>query len=195
MDDNEIYVIELLKRKFNITLCKIPETEDSRSPDFKGYRGKELILHAELKTIVPSSAPTGWFVVTHKDGSKSAIPDVNALSRLAYKIHKSYGQLILFPQPRVLILLNDDPNVDLGHLEGVYTGYELHTDGKNEIISPCYDYGFSKRIDNEKSVVDLYLWIDRHNGNAIYLKTTNQVGEDLADNAFDISHNNSHENR
>lgn len=183
ISNDERFVIDLLKREYGVDLRKIPES-NSASPDFEFCPEDKREFVAELKSVEQSPPPKGWVVVTHSDGTSGAIPDNRNDSRVGTIIHKAWRQLKKYDEPKALVFLNHDSFCDIGHLEAAYSGCGLFTDGQHNAVDVSSLRVAAGRIAEEKTKIDLYIWIDEQRGNKVYIRTTGDEGERLADAHF-----------
>lgn len=185
VSQSERYVIDLLKRRFGIFLFKVPEDDEAR-PDFECIRDGQRVFMAELKDIkyYPPSEQRGWTIpqLDEKFCHFSHRTD-NAVSRVADKIHDAFRQLKTSPSPRVLILLNDDSMVDVKDLEEAFTGQHVYGSEAFSYVNVVSKKIAEGKIREEKSKIDLYVWIERRN-EKIQFRYPTQIGHNLAHSLF-----------
>lgn len=184
---SERYVIGLLKRRFGIILSKVPENHEAQ-PDFEYILDGQRVFVAELKDIEyhPPSEQRGWTIPKpdEKFCHFSHRTD-NAVSRVADKIHNAFCQLKTSPPPRVLIFLNDDSMVDVKDLEEAFTGQHVYGNEEFSYVNVVSKNIAGGKIREEKSKIDLYVWIERRN-EKIQFRYPTQIGHNLAHSLFPV---------
>lgn len=192
MTDDERFVADLFKRRYGLVVQKIPESASS-SPDFEIYSQGDRIVVAELKTVEDSCQfedsdrlvqGRSWLVITRKDGSQGAIPDDSSVSRIRTRIHAAWKQLRAWDGPRAVIFLNSDPTADAGHMQTAVIGLGYFADDKGSLIVAPPPSAAADRIAEEKDMIDVYIWIDRPQGDRVSVLTTTETGEHLAESYF-----------
>lgn len=116
-----------------------------KTPDFKVYKKKKLQFLCEVKAVIENS-----------NTSNDTTPN-----QLTNDIHDSFKKFKdVNPEhsvPNVLAFVNRKITAGVDYLEDVLTGHWYMDDGK---AYPFYVYYSEGRIKNEKSEIDLYLWLE-----------------------------------
>jgi hypothetical protein len=175
----------LLKRRFGIILSKVLENHEAQ-PDFEYIRDGQRVFVAELKDIEyhPPSEQRGWTIPKPDEKShRFSHKTDNAVSRVADKIHDAFRQLKTSPPPRILILLNGDSMVDVKDLEEAFTGQHVYGSEAFSYVNVVSKKIAEGKIREEKSKIDLYIWIERRN-EKIQFRYPTQVGHNLAHSLF-----------
>lgn len=138
----EIIVKEHLENK-GLKIIKIPEG-DFKTVDFGVYQENRLICYLEEKTI--QLTPLAW---------KNIDPIYGTIAR---HIHDAIRQFkSINPDrivPNVLSLTSMDQARSIDDLEVTLTGHVITAGGK---MRPIHNM---KKLENELSLIDLYLWFD-----------------------------------
>jgi hypothetical protein len=133
----------------------------SKTPDFRVYRGSEFVFFCEVKSAVEDewldrqllSAPTETLV-----GGVRQDPIYN---RIENKIHQAVQQFDAVnpnqAHPNVLVLVNHDRHADRVDLEAVLAGSIPLQGGGRLRGFTNYSHG---RIRDDKFRIHLYLWLD-----------------------------------
>ena len=133
------------------------ERKQSKTPDFRVFRGDAFVFYAEVKTIDAEQ----WSTQSTDESSEHAWQDPT-YNRLATKVHEAARQFQAVnpdgQHPNVLIFVNFASSAKYGDLLSVVTGYLHSDDGGRRPIFGKYAEG---RIRNERDDIDLYVWIDR----------------------------------
>ena len=177
--------MNFLHGRFDVLLEKIPEAVET-SPDFTIVNNERQIAVAELKDIeyFPASEDRGWTMT--KPGEPHYpfnYRDDNAVSRVASKIHEAYKQLRNSSLPRIIVFLNYDSLVDVKDLEEAFSGEHLYENTEFSYINTVSKKIAAGRIDKEKTMIDLYIWIDKST-QEIWFRYPTQTGFDLAHKYF-----------
>lgn len=184
--NTEKFVQRLFKERYGVRLEKIPETS-SKSPDFKFiYKDKQIAV-AELKQLehTPPSEINGWEIIQETEGIIEATRKDNAPSRVSDCIYKAYKQLIQYPiEPKILILLNMSPLIDIGDLEEACNGYTRYGNGRIQYLNHASRKIAFGKIKEIKNYIDLYIWIDQLHDLKTWFRYTNNIGEKLVYSYF-----------
>jgi hypothetical protein len=182
--DSERFVMDLFLRRFGLGLTKVPETK-CPMPDFEFVRDNQRLFVAELKDIEhqPMSEKAGWTLPGPDDECPVAHRTDNAVRRVANKIHDAFKQLGNFTCPRVLIFLNHDSMVDEKDLMEAFTGQLPYSNGVITVINTVSKGIANGRIREEKTQIDLYIWIQKEN-DKVFFRYPTQAGCDLVRDLF-----------
>jgi hypothetical protein len=157
MPRDERWIQEFFSEVYGLELRKLSELPASTA-DFEHLSASGRDFVAELKTLIwePPSAERGWTL--NPDGS--AERDDNAPERVASKIHEAFKQLRGYSEPKILVLLNCDPALDVLDLLEAYRGYLVYGDASFGYVNRMSRQLAEGRIRFEKSSIDLYIWLD-----------------------------------
>jgi hypothetical protein len=127
---------------------------------------RSAVVEVKLIERTPRAVENGW-----KDVSPSGVSTAvlwyerqdNAPSRVCALIHKAYQQLAGYAEPKVLVFVNEEHVVDVDDLTEAATGAMYYEgDGIAYINGVTGTKEAHRRIEDESSKIDLYVWIDRH---------------------------------
>ena len=178
--ESEKFIQDLFNKKFGIKLIKIKESSD-KSPDFEFINNETRVFVCELKDIqyAERTSENGWSI-SYYNSIKEATRIDNSVSRVAQKIYDGHKQLVSYSEPKVLIILNSEPLVDIKDLVEAYDGYHSYGNedfGYNNVCSAKISNG---RIKSVKQNIDLYIWIDVARDLNIFFRYTSQKGHEIA---------------
>jgi hypothetical protein len=166
----EGYVREMFASRFQLDLRKLTEARGPgrKTADFEMLDGvvRSAVVEVKLIERTPRTVENGWKDVT-PDGLSTAVHFYerrdNAPSRVCALIHKAYQQLVRYAEPKVLVFVNDERVVDVDDLTEAVTGAMYYeSDAIAYINGVTGTKEAHKRIEDEASKIDLYVWIDRH---------------------------------
>jgi hypothetical protein len=154
----EVYVREVLERRFGVVLRKLPESH-LPTPDYEllleGRR--EAVLEVKLIERAPRTDGNGW--QKHADGSVTRKD--NGPGRVGALIHNGWKQLRQYSDPKVLAFVNDE-TLDVLDLEEAFNGFLGYgTDETGYVLNTASRSIAEGRIREEKWGIDLYVWLDR----------------------------------
>lgn len=182
--------------RFQLDLRKLPEARawGRKTADFEILNGAAPSAVVEVKLVerTPRSIENGWRDVT-PGGLSTTLRCYqrrdNAPSRVCALIHKAYQQLVLYTEPKVLVFVNDEPVVDVDALTEAVTGAMYYeNDGIPYINGVTGTTEAHRRIEDEASKIDLYVWIDRHRRGADpFFRFGSTTGRELALRMFGAS--------
>jgi hypothetical protein len=116
-----------------------------KTSDFKVYKGQQLQFFCEVKAVVDKG-----------DTENDTIPN-----QLTDDIHDAFKKFkdvnVCHAVPNVLAFVNRKITAGVDYLEDVLTGHWYMDNGN---VYPFYVYYSDGRIKNEKSEIDLYLWLE-----------------------------------
>lgn len=190
MDASEVFVQQLLRAQYGITLAKIPET-DQRTPDFEFMVNTELKFVAELKTLTyeKPSVERGWEITQLPSGITKATRDDNAPARIGRAIYKAWKQLKEYSVPKIVIRLNEDSFVDILDLHEAYTGKLLYEGEGFSYINTASKRVATGDLCKVHNDLDLFIFIDRRQSDRVFLRFLTKCGYDLACCFFDAPNN------
>jgi len=135
------------------------EMRQSRTPDFRVFRGGEFLFYCEVKHVEQDR----WLEM-HADGALpgqivgGARPDPT-FNRLTDDIHNAFQQFDAVnpgrQSPNVLFLFNSDRQCGMTDLLAVLEGNLYAADG---VVEPCFRNYSEGRIKDEKFAIDLYIF-------------------------------------
>jgi len=195
MSSSEKYVHDLFLNQYRIPLIKMDDFDGryGKEPDFEYCENNKRIFVCELKeyeTINPSEKD-GWEITHHPDGSVESTRNNIAPSKISWNILCAYDQLKKYSEPKILIFLNHYPGYDIRDLEETYRGFSEYVIGDRKIKDVYYKQA-SESVKEEKTKIDLYIWIDASDKNMslerdeIYLRTVTVIGQEIAKKYFSI---------
>lgn len=160
MELEETYVRALFEKRYRVALQKVPRC-DTPTYDFDLIGDGVAVAALEVKAIKPveHTTETGW--TKTKLGFWTRVD--NSPQRLADDIHKAWKQLQGSPLPKILTFVNED-GLDVMDMEDAFHGglYYGNKETGHYYFNPASGQRAAvKRIADEKSKIDLYVWIDR----------------------------------
>jgi hypothetical protein len=164
--EEEIYVRKLLGDRYGACLHKIPKSEQEgvKTPDYELLVTDVRVAVLEVKRLVrtPRTPENGWQVKVSANGIREASRTDNAPQRVSKLIHEAWKQLHIVPDPKILVFVNDESQMDSLDLQEAFNGF-LHYG--NDSLG-YYKNAVSAKVANgaireEKWQIDLYVWIDR----------------------------------
>lgn len=164
---DETYVRRLLEERYGLNLRKLDEERDAKTPDYELIDDGVRAAIAEIKTLghVERSEAKGWKVERHTPFSWSASRTDNGPSRVSDHVHAAAKQLRRFETPRVLILLNQEPLLDVHDLEEAVHGYLPYGNEESGYFLNTASMRIAEgRIREDRWIIDLYLWIEPRKG-------------------------------
>lgn len=193
MTPSEQYVRDLFEGRYRVSLKKIDDNDgkNGQEPDFEYLENEKRIFVCELKeyeTINPSEE-AGWEKIHHPDGAIGFTRTSRAPDKIKKSIYKAYQQLKKYAEPKILIFLNHYPGLNVKDLEETFTGFSEYKIGGRRVVDNYYRRA-SERVIEEKSKIDLYIWIDTPDKNSslesdnIYMRTVTNIGQKLAEAYF-----------
>jgi hypothetical protein len=87
------------------------------------------------------------------------------------------------PEPKVLILLNED-NLDVLDLEEAISGFQVYTSESGVEIENTRSSYIADRIQDDAPEIDLYIWIDRMKEGTIQFRMMTEAGGRLVEEYF-----------
>jgi hypothetical protein len=165
---------------FALELRKIAEGSKP-TPDFDVFAAGRHVAVLEVKAL--ESTPPVVALDEIADGNLiEGAPGVdNCASRVATKIHEAGRQLEGAHLPRILVLLNDGSEADSSDLWETLRGFLTTEDGvKFWTLSPTVRC----RMADDRSKIDLYVWVDKDSGEGPRLVPFSAVGRKLRSEYF-----------
>ena len=127
--EEEIYVRKLLGDCYGARLHKIPKSEQEgvKTPDFELLVTDVRVAVLEVKHLVrtPRTPENGWQVKVSANGIREATRTDNAPQRVSKLIHEAWKQLHTVPDPKILVFVNDETQMDSLDLQEAFNGF-LH---------------------------------------------------------------------
>jgi hypothetical protein len=181
MSRSERFLLDYLASEYKVVLQKIPESF-LKSPDYELVQDGVRQFVAELKTLeyCEPTPERGWTVHADELGIRHATRQDNSVARVARNIHDAYKQLRTYPQPKVLILLNEDGFPDVRDLEEVYRGEMVYGNSDFSYVNTTSRKIAQGMIKHEKCRIDLYIWVDRKQTVKTFFRSVTTAGRDLA---------------
>jgi hypothetical protein len=164
--EEEIYVRKLLRDRYAACLRKIPRSEQEgvKTPDYELLvtNGRAAVLEVKRLVRTPRTPENGWHVKVSSTGIREATRIDNAPQRVSKLIHEAFKQLNTVPDPKILVFVNDETQMDSLDLLEAFNGFLYYG---NDSVG-YYKNTVSAKVANgairdEKWRIDLYVWIDR----------------------------------
>lgn len=149
--------MDFYKQRYGLSLEKIPEG-GSKTPDFICMSDGKTIFVAELKTLVRDIVSEDAGYVFEEDGFATKEREDNSVNRIRSRIEKAVGQLKLYTEPKIVILLNRD-GLDHLDLKEAVDGWLSYGEGKSKVINRRSAY-IAADLKEHISKIDLITWID-----------------------------------
>lgn len=189
MTRDEQFVRKFFQWRWGLVLTKIPESNTEKRPDFECQIDSVVVFVCELKTLedVEPSKEAGWEIEHDPEFDiTSASRDCNAVNRVATIVCNAQKQLITRTEPRVLTILNDDHSVDITDFFEAIRGWRRYAseDGSVSYINEAAKPIARGRFEKLHGDIDLYVWINRHDGNKAWLRYISERGRDLGIKVF-----------
>ncbi len=176
IDENEEFVLNEFKRRFDISLLKLPESPKNQTPDVTfNINGNEIV--AEIKTIENAFR-------INLDTSKMQMNDDgfleieqggedNTWSRVARAIEKASYQLVMSEiNIKAVILLNKDCAIS-EDLDDILNGYITVDRFKSHLPK-----GVQISVKNWKCNPSLIFWIDKAKSE-FYIRSIGEIPESI----------------
>ena len=187
----EQYVKELFEERFGIELSKIKKPKGkgkSPYPDFEFVVENRREFVCEVKGFISEvfSEERGWKLTPGGKVWESERED-NAPSRVAKKIEKGVDQLRSYApsEPKVLIFVTDNSFLDEMDLFEAFHGFLCYGDEHGLFYKNVASQGIANgRLKPKKREIDLYIWLNRFDSDAISLKAVTKTGKTLAERFF-----------
>lgn len=163
---DERYVRAVLFERFGTELRRLPEGTE-RTPDYEllAQAGRAAVLEVKTVELTPRTPENGWNVTPQGEHMWEATRRDNAPQRVGAHIHSAAGQLIRFGDPKILVILNHDPLVDVLDLEEAVQGYQPYgTEETGYLINTASKRIAEGHIRDERWLIDLYVWIEPPKG-------------------------------
>jgi hypothetical protein len=169
-----------------VTLGKILASTKSPSPDFEFIQESRRVFVAELKQLgyVQPSKDAGWTIIAKSDDAVEATRLDNAPSRVSDCIYNAYKQLVQYQEPKVLILLDTSPGLDVGDLEEAFNGCMVYKNKNVQYINIVSRKIAHGKINEVKNCIDLYIWIDQLQNSKTWFRYTTAIGKRIAHHHF-----------
>jgi hypothetical protein len=183
----EKYVRELFATRFKTDLRKLPVSRKAgvKTADYELLAGAERAAVLEVKRLerTPRTPKNGWRVI-ERNGVCHAEREDNGPARAGRAIHAAHQQLRNYVEPKVLVFVNDESVMDVQDLGEAFNGFLNY--GNDEVgyankASAKIAYG---DIREEKKLIDLYVWIDRHGTNDAVFRFTTDAGLNVTQRFF-----------
>lgn len=166
----EAYVRDLFARLYGLRLRKLAESRLHRQKtvDFELLHedGRAAVVEVKNLERTPRLPEYGWRDETPAGwpaAIRSFSRDDNAPSRICALIHTGYQQLASYPDPKVLVFVNDEHLADIGDLEEAVTGVMVYENDEVTLINGVTSRRREhQRIIDEALKIDLYVWAERH---------------------------------
>ena len=179
----EVYVREFCFQKFGVVLRKIPESTVSgvKTADFELLDGEQRVAVVEVKQteLTPRNAEFGWVdeevKIPEAYGPRDPSLTVKTRpdrgpKRVGKLIAEAWKQLANYDSPRVLVIVNDEPQLDVNDLSEAWNGFLVYgteeTGYLRNVVSKKIARG---HIKDSKGKIDLYIWFDRHYGKGTHI--------------------------
>lgn len=162
--DDERYVRELVAELYGVQLSKVPES-DAKTFDYELLSEGRLVAAVEVKRlgVAPRTPENGW--VRTEGGFMTRPAGDNGPARVGKAIHEAYKQLAKATDPKVLVFVNDEHLIDALDLKEALDGYLVYGDDNvGRFKNPTGMKIAQGRIREEKTLIDLYVWINRYEG-------------------------------
>jgi len=162
---SERHVQQLFKARYGIVLDKIDEHngKGGRTSDFEYVLDGQRVFVCELKEFidVPLTEEYGFSVDKLPSGVVRASKKHNATNRISDAIESGFAQLVKYPEPKILTILNRSRFMGLDDLEETYKGYRVLGIENGITHLDVYARRASEgKIKDMKKAIDLYIWID-----------------------------------
>ncbi len=162
--ESEQYFRELALRRWSTVLAKLPESA-LKGPDYELLKDGQRVALAEVKLVerLPMTPEHGWLPDPSSPGAFTLNRIDNAPSRVGRKLHEAWKQLRAFSEPKILVYVNDDSDVDRMDLHEAINGFMVYgNDETGRIVNTVSKRIAAGDIREEKYRIDLYVWVDRH---------------------------------
>jgi hypothetical protein len=188
--EEEMYVRKLLGDRYGACLRRIPKSEEEgvKTPDYELLVTNARVAVLEVKRLVrtPRNPENGWQMKMSSNGICEATRIDNAPQRVSKIIHEAFKQLNTVPDPKILVFVNDETQMDSLDLLEAFNGF-LHYG--NDSLG-YYKNTVSAKVANgaireEKWRIDLYIWIDRCRRINPEFRVASDTGLELARRFFD----------
>jgi hypothetical protein len=127
--EEEIYVRNLLGKRYGACLHKIPKSEQEgvKTPDYELLVTHVRVAVLEVKRLVrtPRTLENGWQLKVSANGIREATRADNAPQRVGKLIHEAWKQLRTVRDPKILVFVNDETQMDTLDLQEAFNGF-LH---------------------------------------------------------------------
>ena len=166
--EDERYVRELVADLYGVELKKVPEST-TKTFDYELRSEGQRVAAVEVKRlgVAPRTAENGW--VRTQDGFMTCPGGDNGAARVGDAIHAAYKQLACAADPKILVFVNDEHLIDALDFKEAMDGYLVY--GNNDVgrfKNPTGMKVANGRIREEKTSIDLYVWINRYEGRNSY---------------------------
>lgn len=180
-DDPEAFVSRLIEKCYGVALAKIPE-ENRKTPDYEHVVGGERKFVAELKTLTHEqpSEERGWEINQTASGATEAIRDDNSPARVGRVLYSAWKQLRDHTEPKVVILLNEDPFIDVLDLEEAYSGYLTYEGEGVSVVNAVSKRIAAGSLSKTNGKLDLVIFIDRQKADEVFFRFLTEEGLGLA---------------
>lgn len=187
----EKFIQDLFEQRYSINLSKIPETI-RKTPDFEYIVRGERIFVAELKSLNHAvSEERGWITKQISPRlTESYKKKDNASSRLEKIIYEAIKQLRGFSEPKVLIILNEDPFIDEIDLEEALTGQSVHKFEDVTFVNRVYPGDASRRLSSSIDELDLVVFVDKQRDYEPFYGILSADGSELLRGVFGVESTN-----
>jgi hypothetical protein len=182
--EEEEYLREMLAARFSVELRKLPEA-GVKTADFELLEQGQRMAALEVKLLerTPRTPENGWHVVV-RDGMTQSTRNDNAPARVGRVIHAAFKQLRQYEVPKILVFVNDESMLDVLDLDEAYNGFLNYGDEKTGYASWASKKIANGDIAEEKTLIDLYVWIDRQRALGPVFKFATAAGQELARRYF-----------
>ena len=154
------------------------------TPDFEALHGnfRELVL--EVKNFEPFDELQLDLDFTVEAAMRGCLRDDNGPGRVGKVIHAAAKQLRSYSCPKVLVVVNDEPCLDVHDLDAAYRGYLLYRTSDRRLEADRSSARIADgRVRDSKTVIDLYVWIDRSN-ETVSFRFRGRSGREVAERFF-----------
>jgi hypothetical protein len=183
--EEEKYVRDLFLARFNVSLRRLPKGS-GKTADYELAVAGERAAVVEVKRLGwrPRTPERGWHVTEGEDGVRHAVRDDNAPDRVGTAIHEACKQLRNYADPKILVFVNDERLIDVGDLDEAFNGFMEYGNAQVGYVNTASMKIGQGRIRGEKNLIDLYVWVDRHQPGDPVFRATSDVGSKLAQRFF-----------
>jgi hypothetical protein len=182
--EEERYVHQLLAKRFKLELRKLPEAA-VKTVDYELLDSGQRVAVVEVKRLdrTPRTPENGW-QVTVRDGITYSTRIDNAPARVGRVIHDAFKQLSQYEEAKILVFVNDELMMDVYDLDEAYNGFLNYGD---DVVG--YANWASRKIANgdireEKTLMDLYIWLERLRPQEPAFRFATAAGQQLAQRYF-----------
>jgi hypothetical protein len=145
------------------------------------FAGDQHVAAPEVKALESTALVVTPEELATGDLIPGALQRDNSAGRVATKIHEAVQQFDGVSLAKVLVLFNDDVAPDKFDLQEALRGFLSTEDGERISTMPR---SAQLRAQEDRSRIDLYVWVDGSSDEAPSLVTATSVGRDLKSRYF-----------